>query len=90
VDEKSAVLVEANGDARVVGSGKGAYFLSAQAKPEVCRPGTPLTFRNTTVYHAPSGSQFNLTRWRGTGGNTYSLEVDAGMMRSTQPKNKIY
>lgn len=90
VDEKSAVLVEANGDALVVGSGKGAYFLSAQAKPEVCRPGTPLTFRNTTVYHAPSGSQFNLTRWRGTGGNTYSLEVDAGMMRSTQPKNKIY
>lgn len=90
VDERNAVLVELNGDARVVGIGKGAYFLSSQAKPEVCRPGVPLTFRDITVYHAPSGAQFNVTRWRGTGGNTYSLNVVAGMIRSTQPKNEIY
>jgi cyanophycinase len=90
VDEKNAVLVESNGDARVVGTGKGAYFLSPHAKAEVCRPGAPLTFSDITVYHAPPGSQFNVTQWRGTGGTSYSLDVVAGTIRSTRQKNRIY
>ena len=46
IDEKSAVLVEGDGKATVVGSGKGAYFMHPAEKPEVCKDGTPLTFRN--------------------------------------------
>ena len=45
IDEKSAVLVEADGKAIVVGTGKGAYFLRPTQAPEVCEKGVPLTFR---------------------------------------------
>ncbi|HKS74262.1 MAG TPA: cyanophycinase, partial [Terriglobales bacterium] len=90
IDEKSVVLVEASGQARVVGSGKGAYFLSVEKTPEVCRPATPLTFRDISVYHAPAGSEFDLKQWRGTGGNAYSLSVVAGSIQSTQPNQQIY
>ena len=65
VDEKSAVLVERNGKGRVIGSGKGAYFLSTRGGPEVCGVNTPLTFRDITVYRGPSGSEFNLREWKG-------------------------
>jgi cyanophycinase-like exopeptidase len=37
IDEKSAVLVEADGRAAVVGSGRGAYFLRPTQAPGVCR-----------------------------------------------------
>ena len=37
IDEKSAVLVEPDGKAMVVGSGRGAYFLQVTAAPEVCK-----------------------------------------------------
>src|SRR4051794_40722357 len=71
VDEKSAVLVESNGDARVAGPGKGAYFLKVQEAPSVCQPGTPLTLHDVAVYHAPSGTHFDLKTWTGSGGNAY-------------------
>ncbi len=45
IDEKSAVLVEADGKAAVVGAGKGAYFLRPTQAPEVCQKGVPFTFR---------------------------------------------
>src|SRR5437016_7524372 len=37
VDEKSAVLVEPDGKATVIGTGKGAYFIQVKNPPEVCR-----------------------------------------------------
>jgi cyanophycinase-like exopeptidase len=66
IDEKSAVLVEADGKARVVGTGKGAYFLRPTQAPAVCEKGVPLTFRNVTVYRVPAGGHFDLTAWTGT------------------------
>jgi cyanophycinase len=90
VDEKNAVLVEADGQARVVGSGKGAYFLSVHAAPQVCRPDTPLTLRSISVYRGPSGSKFDLKDWRGQGGAAYSLSVVAGKIHSTQPGGQVY
>ncbi len=90
VDEKSAVLVERNGKARVIGSGKGAYFLSVRGGPEVCRENTPLTFRDITVYRGPTGSEFNLRDWRGKGGATYSLSVVDGKIQSTQAGHEVY
>jgi cyanophycinase len=90
VDEKSAVLVERNGKARVIGSGRGAYFLSTRGGPEVCRENTPLTFRDITVYRGPTGSEFSLKEWRGKGGATYSLSVIEGKIQSTQKNGEVY
>ena len=90
IDEKSAVLVEANGKAVVVGSGKGAYFMRPSEAPEVCKAATPLKFSNIDVYHGPTGAHFDLARWVGDGGNDYALSVDRGVVKSTQAGNAIY
>lgn len=90
VDEKSAVLIERNGKARVVGSGKGAYFLSVRGGPEVCRENTPLTFRDIAVYRGPAGSEFNLKDWKGKRGTAYSLSVAEGKIQSTQAGGEVY
>ena len=90
VDEKSAVLVDRNGKARVIGSGKGAYFLSVHGGPEVCRENTPLTFRDISVYRGPTGSEFNLKEWKGKRGTPYSLSVVGGKIESTQKNGDIY
>ena len=90
IDEKSAVLVEADGKAAVVGAGKGAYFLRPTQAPEVCQKGVPLTFRDISVYRVKTGGHFDLTSWSGDGGTAYSLSVVAGKIESTQAGNGIY
>ena len=90
VDEKSAVLIEANGKATIVGTGKGAYFMSPTRPPEICEKGVPLTFRNVAVYRVPTGGHFDLTAWTGEEGNAYQLSVVAGKIQSTQANNEIY
>jgi cyanophycinase len=90
IDEKSSVLVEADGKATVIGTGKGAYFLRPTSAPEVCVKGTPLTFRGINVYRVPSGGRFDLISWTGDGGTAYSLSIDRGKIESTQPGNDIY
>jgi len=88
VDQETAVLVDADGKASVVGS-SAAYFLSVNEAPQVCRPGTPLTFHNVSVYRLRTGQQFDLSAWKG-GGDSYSLSVDAGVIHSTQAGGAIY
>ncbi|MBZ5596919.1 MAG: cyanophycinase [Acidobacteriia bacterium] len=90
VDEKSAVLVEADGKSTVVGSGRGAYFLRPTEPPAVCRKGTPLTFQSIAGYHAPAGGRFDLPAWSGDGGSAYALSVDAGVIHSTQADGSLY
>ncbi|MGD0506381.1 MAG: cyanophycinase [Terriglobales bacterium] len=90
IDEKSAVLVEADGKGTVVGSGKGAYFLRPTQKPETCKPGEPLTFQGISVYRVPAGGRFDLTSWTGDGGTAYSLSVENGKTESTQAGHAIY
>jgi cyanophycinase len=90
VDEKSAVLVERNGDAQVIGPGKGAYFMQVQTAPAVCRPGTPLSMHDIAVYHAPRNTRFNLKTWKGAGGVSYALSVEKGVVRSTQRNESSY
>ena len=60
IDEKSAVLVESDGKATVVGTGKGAYFLRPTQAPEVCEKGVALTFRGISVYRVKAGGHFDL------------------------------
>ena len=90
IDEKSAVLVEADGKGTVVGTGKGAYFLRPTAAPEVCEQSTPLTFRGISVNRVPTGGHFDLDSWKGDGGISYSLSVEQGKIVSTQTSNQIY
>lgn len=90
IDEKSAVLVEADGKATVVGSGKGAYFLRPAQAPKICKTDVPLTFKNVSVYHARSGGHFDLLSWKGDGGTAYSLSVDKGRIQSTQAGGAVY
>ncbi|MFZ0860244.1 MAG: cyanophycinase [Candidatus Sulfotelmatobacter sp.] len=90
IDEKSAVLVEADGKATVLGTGKGAYFLRPTRSPEVCENGAPLTFRDVSLYRVPAGGHFDLTSWTGDGGTAYSLTVERGNIQSTQVGKGIY
>jgi len=90
IDEKSAVLVEPDGNGTVVGGGRGAYFLQVKSAPEVCRPNTPLTMHNISVYRAPSGAHFDLKSWTGDGGKSYTISVDNGVVRTNRPDNSSY
>jgi cyanophycinase len=90
IDEKSAVLVEADGKAFVVGSGLGAYFLRPSQAPDVCQKEVPLTFHGISVYKAPAGARFDLSSWTGAGGSTYVLSVERGVIHSTQLGGAIY
>jgi cyanophycinase-like exopeptidase len=90
IDERSGVLVEADGKVTVVGTGKGAYFLRPTHGPEVCEKGVALTLRGVSVYRVPAGGHFDLTLWTGEGGTAYSLSVERGKIESTQVGKGIY
>jgi cyanophycinase len=90
IDEKTAVLMEADGSARVTGVGA-AYFLHAPGPAERCAPDTALTYRNVPVYRLSAGEgQFNVKSWSGSGGVEYKLSVENGVITSTQPGNGVY
>jgi cyanophycinase len=90
VDEKSALLMEVNGRATVVGTGLGVYFLQVTDAPEVCKRGQSLTLRNVAAYRAPTGTAFDVRAWNGEGGEEYSISVDAGQVRTSRVGNAIY
>jgi cyanophycinase len=90
IDEGSGIMVEADGKATVVGTGKGAYFLRPMRAPEVCEKGAPLTLRDISVYRVKAGGHFDLTSWTGTGGTAYSLSVVQGKIESTQAGGSVY
>jgi len=87
VDQESAVLVEADGAARVVGNAP-TYFLQTTEAAEVCKAATPLTMGGVAAYRVPPGGAFNLETWTGTGGEAYVLSARAGIVRSSL--GKIY
>ncbi|HZR55830.1 MAG TPA: cyanophycinase [Terriglobales bacterium] len=90
IDEKSAVLVEADGKGTIVGAGRGAYFLHPTHAPEICKKDVPLDFSGISAYHVPAGGHFNLISWKGDGGTEYSLSVERDVIHSTQAGNAIY
>lgn len=90
IDERSAVLVEADGKGSVVGTGRGAYFMRPTGAPQVCEKGSPLTFRGIEVYRVTTGGHFDLKAWSGDGGSAYTLAVENGKITSTQAGRGIY
>ncbi len=90
IDERSAVLVDADGKAVVVGGGKGAYFLRPSRPPAICKKDVPLTFLDISVYRVPAGGHFDLVAWKGDGGTSYELSVEQGKISSTQTGASVY
>jgi len=89
VDEKTAVLVDPNGNASVVGSST-VYFLRTPGLAQVCAPKTPLTYDNISVYRIDSSGSFNLGTWTGKNGIAYTVSADNGVLTSTQANGAIY
>lgn len=90
IDEKSALLVEADGNGTVIGSGRGAYFIRPTRKPDLCERGEPLTFENVSVYRVAAGGHFDLRTWSGNDGTAYVLSVKSGKLDSTQANQAAY
>ncbi len=89
VEEGAAVLLEADGQAKVIGAGP-AYFLEAKDPPEICRRKTPLSISGITVHRAPPGTSFNVKDWKGTGGEGYKLFVIKGELKALDSNHGIY
>jgi cyanophycinase len=88
VQERAAVLLEADGEARVVGHGS-AYFVTPQKPAQVLAAGQPLTLRDIEVLKVDPGHAFNVKTWQGEAAR-YSLSVDAGVLTSTQAGGSVY
>jgi cyanophycinase len=88
VEENAAVLVELDGSAKVVGDGP-AYFMEADTSPEVCTHKQPLTFTGIAVQRVAPNQTFQLKNWTGQG-DSYSLSVDKGTIKSTSAAHNPY
>ena len=89
IDEQTALLIDGRGNATVVGSST-VYFLQAPGAPQACQAGVPLTYLNIAVYRINSTGTFSLSTWKGTGGVSYSVSANAGVLSSTQSGGAIY
>ena len=83
VDRETAVLVESDGHATIVGKNT-AYFIRPAVKAEVIAAGRPLTMRAIEVYRADASTTFDLPIWSGKGGIGYRLDVIDGVITSTR------
>lgn len=88
VEERTAVLLEPNGNAHVVGYGA-AYFIDADHGSGAMQMHKPLSFGPFTVQKVMPGSDFYIKSWAGDG-ITYKLSVENGKIRSSQTANEIY
>jgi cyanophycinase-like exopeptidase len=89
IDEQTALLIDATGHATVVGAST-VYFMQAPGAPQLCQAKTPLTYQNVSVYRINAAGTFNLSAWTGTGGISYTVSANAGVLSSTQPGGSIY
>lgn len=88
IDQHTAFLLDPDGQGVAAGTGA-VYLFEASRKPAVCRPGIPLTFAGISVRKLVSGERFNVKAWSGDGA-AYTLSVNSGAVRSTQPGGGIY
>ncbi len=60
------------------------YFLRTPGPPEVCQSRTPLTYRNISVYRIGPGNSFDVDTWTGSGGISYTLSAEVGVLTSSR------
>jgi cyanophycinase len=82
VDARTALLVEPDGHARVVGSGA-VFFIDPLSLPALCSAGHPLTMRDIAVIRVRAGGGFDLNSWEATGGVAYTLSAENGRLESS-------
>jgi cyanophycinase len=61
ISEETSLLVDKYGIAKVMGRGA-AYFVLGDHPPEVCQPGSPLTYSNYKIWRVPRGETFDLNK----------------------------
>ena len=83
VDEKTALFVDPDGAAKVVGKGEVDFF-EAEKKPEACEPGKPLNFSGVREERVSHGGSFNLKSWHGND-RTYTISVFPSRVIATTP-----
>lgn len=88
VEQRAAVLLEPDGEARVVGHGS-AYFVTLKKPAGVLAAGRPMTLHNVEVLTVKPGHVFNVKTWQGDAAQ-YTLNVDAGVLTSTQAGGSVY
>lgn len=86
LDEQTAVLLEGDGSAQVVGVGA-AYFLTAPGMPERCTPRRALIYLDVPVYRlrASDGGSFDFITWQGSGGLAYTVSAQGGELTASKP-----
>lgn len=89
IDEQTALLLDSVGQGTVVGNST-VYFIQAPGAPQVCQAKTPLTYQNIAVYRISAGGTFNVATWTGTGGTSYTISANVGVLSSTQAGDDIY
>jgi cyanophycinase-like exopeptidase len=92
VDEETALEIPAQGSATVASNkvDGSAYFLSPTGPADNCAPKVPLTFRNVDVYRVGASGTFDLGAWTGSGGTSYQVSAESGVLSSTQAGGSIY
>jgi cyanophycinase len=83
VDEATAVLVEGDGSATVVGAGS-AWFMRMRSDDVVtCEPGEPLRTRWIKVQVVGDGGTFDVGSWTGNPERTFWVRAAGGALQST-------
>lgn len=86
--ETSLHIDPATGDAQVFATPDHetpyVYFLRAVRPPLRCEPHTPLTFRDVAIYRVGPKGSFNIHRWSGRNGLSYTLGAEAGVLSSSR------
>jgi cyanophycinase-like exopeptidase len=85
--ETTALINPANNTVSVIANASHptpyVYFMRRFGPAEICQSGVPLTYRNVTIYRIQPGGTFNLNTWTGTGGISYTLTAEAGVLSSS-------
>ncbi|GAC1659989.1 MAG: hypothetical protein NVS9B15_23840 [Acidobacteriaceae bacterium] len=89
VDERSSFAMDPDGNGMVIGNAP-VYFIEARHPADVCAKAQPLTMQGVRVQKLTPGMHFNVAKWTGEKAAEYELEVNAGVMNSTQAGGSIY
>jgi cyanophycinase len=81
VDERTALLVESDGSARVVGENQVTFFLPS-GPPQVCEPGLPLTYQSVQLERFSPGQSLSMQNPQG---DPARLDVEAGVLKISTP-----
>jgi cyanophycinase len=88
IDERTAVLLEGSGKAKVVGKGA-AYFLRARKKAARLKTGEAMEFGPVSAVKVPAGGSFDVGSWTGET-TSYEYRVEAGAVKSSRVGGGIY